>query len=128
LEADITTNTTNEITKTNSIHCKPSKITSPRIRKESTQAGSNNGPAKVSQNGRSNAVLATIAVVIEADELYLEQNINRSVSDIGHLATAEEQQEEMDVLWENMKKGKSKKDKDKKTKKKKKSKKRESAA
>ena len=90
MEADITTNTTNEITKTNSIHCKPSKLTSPIIRKESTQAGSNNGPAKVSQNGRSNAVLATIAVVIEAAELYLEQNINRSVSDIGHLATAEE--------------------------------------
>jgi len=72
LEADITTNTTNEITKTNSIHRKPSKLTSSRIRKESTQAGSNNRPAKVSQNGRSNIVLATITVVIEATELYLE--------------------------------------------------------
>ena len=89
-EADITTNTINEITETDGIHRKPSEITSSSIRKESTQKGSNNGPAEVSRNGRSDNVLTTISVAIEAAELYLEQNINRSVSDSGRLATAEE--------------------------------------
>jgi len=109
-EDDTTTNTTDKITKTNVIHCKLSELTSPSIRKEGMQAGSDNGPAEVSRNGVSDGVLAAIAAVNEAAKLFLEQNIKHMADDSSHLATVEEQEEEEEsVLRRKIEKGKFKK-------------------